>query len=477
MMGLRRNKRWLLMFLLASGDADRALAEPAPGEDAARELASRHFERGSELAQRAEYHAAALEFRQAYEAHPEPVVLFNLGQAYIASGQPIEAYDAFAAFLRPSDEPPESSRRRAAEHLMSVAEGSIGQLWIEVEPPGAEIEVDGLPIGIAPLDRFLRLSRGQHTVVVRAAKQQTHAVSVTVQARKESQIFVRLEPVRVLEPSVLFFSCPVPGVRVWVDGDDRGTIGRAGFLLVSSGSHSLTLRRSGYLTESATVRLTPGQSYRHRCEGRVDPTLDASHRGTLVFPVLPAWADARISVDGRTWSAGPLALPSGPHEIEVRGRNSERWIQTVQLDPGAMFDVRPDLRPTPEYLQAATQSMDRRRFWSGVSLATGAALIATSATLAWVSSDERQAWSNERDALNRGDVATEEVARRLYQNSKEALELRRIDDVIWGTAALGSASLALSAYLWLTAADIPGKEAWRAEATRTGGLVRYRGEF
>ena len=71
----------------------------------------------------------------------------------------------------------------------------------------------------------------------------------------------------------------------------------------------------------------------------------------------------------------------------------------------------------------------------------------------------------------------EEVARRLYENSREALQLRRIDDMIWGAAALGGASLALSAYLWLTVVDIPSQEAWRAEATRTSGMIRYMGRF
>lgn len=477
MASLRRNVASWLALLLGTLGCKWALAEETLAVDAdARQRASHHFERGSELAQRADYEAAAIEFHRAYDMHPEPSVLFNLGQAYIASGQPLEAYDALAEFLKRSDEKVQSGRRRAAEHLMTVAEGRIGQLWIEVEAPGAVIEVDGRSVGTAPLDRYLRLPAGAHAVVVRAA-QQTRVTNVTVRARDQQQIFIGSEPSRPQEPALLLFSCALPGVRVWVDGLDRGTSLRAGFLLVPSGSHSLTLQRPGYLTESATFRLLPGQSHRHRCEGRIDPVLDASQVGTLFLSQLPSWAEATIFVDGRPSRTGALTLPSGPHDVEVRGRNSELWVRSIHLDRGTTIDVRPKLTPTREHVRATTHSMDRRRFWSVASLGTGVAFIATAVTLSWVRSDEHEAWSKERDALNQGDVPAEEVARRLYANSRKALELQTIEHAMWGAAVLGSASVALSAYLWLTAVDIPGNGELGAEASRSGGSIRYMGVF
>lgn len=62
--------------------------------------AKSHFERGSVLFDLQRYDEAATEYEAAYEARPDPALLFNLGQAYRAARKPERAIRAYTSFLR-----------------------------------------------------------------------------------------------------------------------------------------------------------------------------------------------------------------------------------------------------------------------------------------------------------------------------------------------------------------------------------------
>jgi hypothetical protein len=482
MLNWRRRLCWLLVLSLGRVPG-RASADEAAGHAGeekvqnTRRKAAAHFERGYELIQRADYSAAAVEFRRAYDSDPEPSVLFNLGQAHAAAGETIAAYDALAAFLEGSGPDIEPTRRRAAEQLMRVADERIGRLWIEVEQDGADIEVDGQFVGKAPLGEFRRFLVGLHAVVARSAENQTSVVNVTVRGRRESQIFLSLQPRIALARGVLFLYCAVPGVTVSIDEENRGEIPGSGFVAVPAGSHSLVLERSGYETERVTFRVDPGASHHHRCAGRVDAALDPAHASTLVVATLAPWADATLYVDGRPFRGSTLLLPSGRHLVEVLAPQAERWAQAVDLAPGRTGKLEPSLVPTAAYMSAASERERVRKLWTTVSLGTGLTFTAAATTLAWIGSRKREAWTKERDALDRQDLAAEGVAQRLYANSREALEIRSVDQATWGAALLGGGALMVSGYLWLSAADAPGQGAWSGHAGRSAGWIEYTGEF
>jgi hypothetical protein len=465
-----------LLRLPARASADNPAAQSAD-EDVrdARQRAAAHFERGYALVQQADYAAAAVEFGLAHALNPEPSVLFNLGQAHAAAGDVIAAYDTLAAFIEDSGPAIDPARRRAAEQLMRAAEGRIGRLWIEVEPSAADIEVDGRLIGKAPLGEFRRFSTGVHAVVARAAEHQTSVVNVTVRARQDSQIFLRLPPRAAEAGGMLFLYCAVPGVRVSIDDERRGEIPSSGFVAVAAGPHSLVLERPGYETERVTFRVAPGGSHEHRCAGRVDPALEPALTSTLVV-TQPVWAEATLLVDGRLSPSSTLLVPSGRHLVEVIGRHSERWVRAVDLAPGATLKLEPTLIPTLEYARAARERESRTKLWSIVSLGTGLAFAGAATALAWAGAQKRDAWTKERDALNREGLATEGVAQRLHASSRDALEIRTIEHATWGAAALGGAALMLSGYLWLTPTDA-APNAWKARAGRSSGWIEYTTEF
>src|SRR5687768_9059850 len=65
--------------------------------------AARHFDRGYLLAQQGSLEAAIAEFKQAHALSPHPSVLYNLGQAYAASGRAVEAVQTLRKYLEQAD--------------------------------------------------------------------------------------------------------------------------------------------------------------------------------------------------------------------------------------------------------------------------------------------------------------------------------------------------------------------------------------
>src|SRR5690242_763381 len=85
----------LLMLALMVG-AGRA----AHADDDARQVAAARYTRGIELANQGLYQAALEQFQNAYAASPHYAVLYNIGQAQIALGRPIDAIEALSRYLR-----------------------------------------------------------------------------------------------------------------------------------------------------------------------------------------------------------------------------------------------------------------------------------------------------------------------------------------------------------------------------------------
>lgn len=62
--------------------------------------ARQHFDDGSKLYDLGKFRQAAHEYEEAYQAKPDPALLFNIGQAYRAAGDATEAITAYKAYLR-----------------------------------------------------------------------------------------------------------------------------------------------------------------------------------------------------------------------------------------------------------------------------------------------------------------------------------------------------------------------------------------
>jgi serine/threonine protein kinase len=148
-----------------------------------------------------------------------------------------------------------SNRRAPAPAPVPVA--IPGQAMIDSSPQGAQFQVDGKgdPSWVTPFN-FTGLSVGKHVVAVSKAGYSPEIRSVDVTSGSKSSFMIHLTAVNAL---IVVSSTP-PGAEIIVDGKSTGRVTPAQFA-VEKGSHTVLLRKSGYLDETVTADLAPAQSF------------------------------------------------------------------------------------------------------------------------------------------------------------------------------------------------------------------------
>src|SRR5690242_21507082 len=97
-----------------------SVVSPAHADEDPRKVAAAHYQKGLELANRAQYQAALDEFNAAYAASPNFAVLYNIGQAEVAIGRPRRAIDSLERYLRDGGEQVPASRRQQVDDQLKA---------------------------------------------------------------------------------------------------------------------------------------------------------------------------------------------------------------------------------------------------------------------------------------------------------------------------------------------------------------------
>ncbi|MGB9204210.1 MAG: PEGA domain-containing protein [Terriglobales bacterium] len=150
---------------------------------------------------------------------------------------------------------PKNSRRAPAPAPVVT----LGEALIDSSPQGAQFQVDGKsdPSWITPLT-VANLSPGKHIISVSKLGYLSEIRSVDVTAGGTSSVTLQLAPVNAL---VVVASTP-PGAQVVLDGKPTGRVTPAQFA-VEKGSHTVLLRKPGYLDETVTADLGAGQNFQY----------------------------------------------------------------------------------------------------------------------------------------------------------------------------------------------------------------------
>jgi hypothetical protein len=121
------SRRACLLAILFVGRS--AVAKP---DDARTVGAKEHYERGVAHFNLQEYPAAIEEFEAGYRLRPDPVFLYNLGQANRLSDRPERALYFYRAYLRTSEDPP---NRKEVEGRIADLEKLIADKKTLAKPP------------------------------------------------------------------------------------------------------------------------------------------------------------------------------------------------------------------------------------------------------------------------------------------------------------------------------------------------------
>src|SRR3954469_12191733 len=125
-------------------------------QDAQRE-ANVHFQRAVQLYSEADYRAALVEFKRAYELAPNVTVLYNLGETYYQLQNYAEALTTFERFLAEGG----TAHKQEVENAVTVLKTRVGKLDITTSSPGWEISVDDEVVGKTPLAKPVAVSIGR----------------------------------------------------------------------------------------------------------------------------------------------------------------------------------------------------------------------------------------------------------------------------------------------------------------------------
>jgi hypothetical protein len=150
-----------------------ALAQPA---DPITEVARQRFADGVKAYDSGRYEDARGAFLQAYALKRNPLLLMNLAQSELRAGYAEDAGTHFQQFVR--EVPTASADQKAvAEKGIADAKKKAAYLVVIVDASGAQVSVDGVAVGKAPLLDPVFVKAGRHTVVATyAGKSATAAV-------------------------------------------------------------------------------------------------------------------------------------------------------------------------------------------------------------------------------------------------------------------------------------------------------------
>jgi hypothetical protein len=438
--------------------------------------AREHFDRAMALVDQGALEQAIVEFQRAYDLMPHYTVLYNLGQAYVTLGKPIEAVDAYTRYLEEGAERVTKARRAEVESELSRQKAKIGEVTLSVEPPGAKVSVDGKDVGEAPLAQPVRMAAGRHSIEASLAGHgpATRQVSVVGQGHETVELVLR----PVSEPpeakGLLGVDCPVPDVSVNVDGTAVARTPLAAPQPVTAGAHRVSFSRAGYVSHEQTATLVPGGTTRVSCGVVRAVPVPSVLAAKLV--VHPSESGARVEVDGTAWRPSE-ALPAGKHVVTVTHAGFNRWQREVELTPGLTLDLVVTLVPEEEYRKAYEARARRQRIWALASAGGGVAFgAATLGMYLW--NDHRYGrWNDEQEALAVADsIDFNDLDRRRAENHDLLDSIHTVDGVTVALGVTGGVLLATGAVLYFTGVD-PNRYGVTAGAGPGSARVAARIDF
>ena len=188
---------------------------------------------------------------------------------------------------------------------------TVGRLSVSSGPSGATIYLDGTDTGFSTPATLMGISAGSHTVVLKKSGYLESSTSVNVAAGQTASVSATLN-VQPTTGSINIKSTPA-GATILLDGMNKGTT-PATLTGISTGSHTIILKKSGYSDSSTSVTIAAGQT------ASVSATLIAqSTTGSINIKSTPP--GATILLDGMNKGTSPVTLSgisTGSHTIILK---------------------------------------------------------------------------------------------------------------------------------------------------------------
>ena len=149
------------------------------------------------------------------------------------------------------------SKRKAVPAVAPAPVIVPGQLTVNSTPEGALVHVDGQSDAswVTPYN-LSGLKPGQHTVVISKAGFSNETRNIDVTSGSKLFLVVQLAP----SVAILSVTSDPAGASIFVDGHDTGRVTPAD-VHADKGSHTILVRKQGYLDETANANVIVGQTF------------------------------------------------------------------------------------------------------------------------------------------------------------------------------------------------------------------------
>lgn len=126
--------------------------------------ARRRYDRALELSDEGNYDDALIELQRAYELAPTYRLLYNLGVVSVAVHDYVKALDYYDRYLKEGGTDIDAARVEEVEKQMERLRPRIARITVTVSVPGADVRLDDVDIGHAPLSTEIPVNAGRHKV-------------------------------------------------------------------------------------------------------------------------------------------------------------------------------------------------------------------------------------------------------------------------------------------------------------------------
>jgi hypothetical protein len=203
----RRVARALVVLSLAAlPAANEARADDARSGAAAAasksDEASDRFRSGVAFYRSRDFAAALVEFKRAYELVPNYAVLYNLGQTAREVKDNAAALAAFERYLRDGETKIQAARRKEVTAAIDELRGKVGKIKVVTNAVGAEIAVDDVAVGTAPLADPVVVNVGRHKIVATLSGYTPVQRVVDVAGMEETTATLELTKIATVQPTV-----------------------------------------------------------------------------------------------------------------------------------------------------------------------------------------------------------------------------------------------------------------------------------
>jgi formylglycine-generating enzyme required for sulfatase activity len=185
---------------------------------------------------------------------------------------------------------------------------SLQPAWAAItilsQPAGAEIIIDGVALGLTPLQTDVL--QGQHELQLK--KQGFKPVGFTQDVVAGLDVILEDIQLQPVDGRLALSSVPA-GASILLDDEFQGTT-PLNLSLIANVEHKLKLSKAGFATKDLSITLKP------QAERAIEIKLPAEY-GTVFLSVRPA--DTRLVIDGKNsaLSSGKLRLTTRPHRLTV----------------------------------------------------------------------------------------------------------------------------------------------------------------